>query len=163
MFPVEIVIAYLALGVVAGTAAGLLGIGGGLIIVPVLSWVFLQQGFSGAAVLHLAIGTSLSTIVLTSVSSVLAHQCHGAILWPVVMRLVPGILVGAFASGFIAEGLSKSVLGAFFGVFEVCVALQMWWQLKPAAHKVMPTLLGLVPIGGVLGWCLGCLVLVEEP
>ena len=85
----EYLIAYLLLGAFAGTIAGLFGVGGGLIIVPLLATIFTHQGISGDVIMHLAIGTSLATIILTSISSVLAHHRQGAVLWPAFRRLSP--------------------------------------------------------------------------
>ena len=73
---------YLALGAFAGVMAGMLGVGGGLIIVPVLAWIFGRQPISDALIMHLAIGTSLASIVITSISSIRAHHQRGAVLWP---------------------------------------------------------------------------------
>ena len=87
---------YLTLGLFAGVMAGLLGVGGGLIIVPALAWIFHHQQVDDAIVMHLAIGTSLATIVVTSISSVRAHHRRGAVLWPIFWRLTPGIVVGAW-------------------------------------------------------------------
>lgn len=87
---------YLTLGLFAGVMAGLLGVGGGLIIVPALAWIFHHQQVSDAITMHLAIGTSLATIVVTSISSVRAHHRRGAVLWPIFWRLTPGIVVGAW-------------------------------------------------------------------
>lgn len=87
---------YLTLGLFAGVMAGLLGVGGGLIIVPTLAWIFHHQQVDDAIVMHLAIGTSLATIVVTSISSVRAHHRRGAVLWPIFWRLTPGIVVGAW-------------------------------------------------------------------
>jgi len=87
---------YLGLGAFAGLSAGLLGVGGGVIIVPVLAMLFQAQGMDSELVLHLAIGTSLASIVLTSISSVWAHHLQGAVLWAAVRRLAPGIVIGAW-------------------------------------------------------------------
>ncbi|TPW11146.1 MAG: hypothetical protein FD130_2039, partial [Halothiobacillaceae bacterium] len=101
----------LALGAVAGILAGLLGVGGGTIIVPVLIWIF--HGYPEiptANVMHVALATSLATIVITSLSSITAHQKQGAIDWPVVWRLTPGIIVGALAGSVSASFLSSDSL-----------------------------------------------------
>ena len=101
---------YLALGAFAGVMAGLLGVGGGLIIVPVLAWIFHGQQINDAIVMHLAIGTSLATIVVTSISSVRAHHQRGAVLWPVVWQLTPGIVIGAWLGAAVADALPSAAL-----------------------------------------------------
>src|SRR5512145_2138311 len=105
---------YLLVGVVAGVLAGMLGVGGGLVIVPVLVYLFTLQGFDGSVIMHLAIGTSLATIVLTSLSSIRAHHQRGAVLWPVVGRLTPGIIAGAWLGAAVAHLLPTVALRTIF-------------------------------------------------
>ena len=142
---------YLIMGAFAGLAAGLLGVGGGLIIVPLLAMVFQQQGFAAPLIVHLAVGTSLLTMVLTSLSSVYAHHRRGAVLWPVFMRLVPGIITGAGLGAAVAGLMTTSTLRIVFGVFEFAVAVQMTLDIKPAAHRRLPTAPGMFASGGVIG------------
>jgi len=142
---------YLGLGAFAGLSAGLLGVGGGVIIVPVLAMLFQAQGMDSELVLHLAIGTSLASIVLTSISSVWAHHLQGAVLWAAVRRLAPGIVIGAWVGALLAHLLSTSTLRYLFGVFEVIVALQMALNIRPHAHRQLPGLWGLFAVGQVIG------------
>ena len=142
---------YLALGAVAGLLAGLLGVGGGLIIVPVLAAVFVQQGVSGDIIMHLALGTSLASIVFTSLSSIRAHQQHGAILWPVFRQLTPGILIGAAFGGWLAGIMSTAWLKPLFAVFELAVGLLMLASLKPQAHRNLPGPIQMSSAGGGIG------------
>ena len=142
---------YLALGVFAGVMAGLLGVGGGLIIVPTLAWIFHHQQVDDAIVMHLAIGTSLATIVVTSISSVRAHHRRGAVLWPIFWRLTPGIVVGAWLGAAIADALPSAVLSKVFAVFVLTVAAQMGFGAKPAPHRELPGTAGMLTAGGVIG------------
>ena len=87
---------YLGVGLIAGILAGLFGIGGGLVIVPMLVICFTWQGIHQEFIMHLALGTSMASIIFTSVSSFWAHHKRGAVQWLVVRRIVPGILVGTF-------------------------------------------------------------------
>ncbi|AOA57426.1 sulfite exporter TauE/SafE family protein [Acinetobacter larvae] len=119
-------IIYLAIGAIAGFAAGLFGVGGGLIIVPILYVVFTQQGYDPAVIMHLALGTSLATIMVTSISSVMAHQKRGAILWSVFKNLAPGLVVGAFLGAAIADKLPSAVLQLIIGLFACWVAYRMF-------------------------------------
>ena len=91
-----LIISFLVLGAFTGFAAGLLGIGGGMLMVPFITMLLSARGFSQEIVVHVAIATSLSTIMFTSLSSVRAHHQRGAVLWPVVKLLAPGILVGSW-------------------------------------------------------------------
>jgi hypothetical protein len=142
---------YLALGGFAGVMAGLLGVGGGLIIVPVLAWIFRGQAMADTLVMHLAIGTSLATIVVTSISSVRAHHQRGAVLWPVVRRLTPGIIVGAWLGAAVADALPSAVLSKIFALFVLAVAAQMAFGAKPAPHRNLPGATGMAITGGIIG------------
>lgn len=142
---------YLAIGLIAGFVAGLLGVGGGLILVPVLSWVYVHEGFPAAFNIHMALGTSLGTIVFTSVSSLRAHHGHGAVRWDVVRRITPGIVLGTLAGGLAAAWLPDLGLRLFFTLFLFYAATQMLLGLKPKAHRQLPGWTGMTAAGGVIG------------
>jgi uncharacterized protein len=148
---VEAWLAYLALGAVAGVMAGLLGVGGGLLIVPVLVWLFIRQGVEPAVITHLAIGTSLATIVPTAISSARTHHLHGAVRWDLVTRIAPGVMVGALAGATLAEFLSSDALRRVFGAFEIALAIYMFLNIRPAPHRPLPGAVGLASGGGVIG------------
>lgn len=139
------------MGGLAGMLAGLLGIGGGIIIVPVLALVFGHQGVDPAVIMHVAIGTSLATIVVTSLSSIRAHQRRGAIDWRVVRVITPGIIVGGMMGALIAKQLSGETLRIAFGVFMVLVAAQMALGNTAAPHRGLPRTPGMVGAGLVIG------------
>ncbi len=142
---------YLGLGAVAGILAGLLGVGGGLVIVPVLLWLFVQQGLATELTMHLAVGTSLATIVVTSLSSIYAHHRRGAILWGVWSRMGPGVLLGALLGALLARYIPSEGLRTFFALFELAVALQMGLNLRPASHWGVPGAVLAFLAGGVIG------------
>ncbi len=144
-------IIYLATGAFAGTLAGLLGVGGGLIIVPILALSFASQGIAGEVQMHLAVGTSLATIIFTSLSSVYAHQRRGAVSWPAFRAMTPGIILGAFLGAVIARWLPTFSLRTLFGLFELFVAIQMALSLKPAPHRSLPGRLGMSGAGVIIG------------
>jgi uncharacterized membrane protein YfcA len=146
-----LVIAYLLLGCFAGVVAGLLGVGGGLIIVPILAGLFHLQGFSPAHLMQLAVGTSLATIVFTSLSSSWAHQRRGAVNWPIVVQLSLGIAGGGWLGGVLAVWLGGLALAGLFGVFELLVAAQMVFGRKPAAHRGVPGALRNALAGAAIG------------
>jgi len=122
---VEWIVAFLALGVFAGFMAGLLGIGGGGIMVPMLTTIFLAMGLAPDYVVHLALGTSMASIVMTSISSMRAHHAKGGVLWPTVKAMAPGVILGTFAATFLAAHISGQHLAIFFAVFMGYVALNM--------------------------------------
>lgn len=145
------VVLYLCVGAVAGVLAGLLGIGGGLVIVPMLTFVFTSQGIAHEVILHVALGTSLASILFTSLSSMRSHHKHGAVVWPVVHRITPGILVGTFGGTWIASMLSTNFLKGFFGIFLYYVATQMLMGMKPKPSRDIPGTPGIFAAGSVIG------------
>ncbi|HMM38113.1 MAG TPA: sulfite exporter TauE/SafE family protein [Desulfovibrio sp.] len=144
-------IIYAALGLVAGVLAGLLGVGGGIVIVPMLSIAFELQGLPSHYIQHMALGTSLGTIMFTSISSFRAHHKHGAVNWSVVRRVTLGILVGTLAGSWLAAQLSTRFLKGFFAVFLFYVATQMLLNFKPKASRHLPGMAGMSGVGGVIG------------
>ena len=142
---------YILVGLCAGLLAGLLGVGGGLIIVPTLFFVFTWQHFPSIHIQHLALGTSLATIVITSFSSVRTHHAHGAVAWQAFQRITPGIVIGTFFGAWVAAQLSTSSLKIFFIIFTYYVATQMLLDIKPKPHRQLPGLTGLSLTGGAIG------------
>ena len=142
---------FAAVGGVAGVLAGLLGVGGGLVIVPALTFVFIPQHLPSEHIMHLALGTSLATIIFTSVSSVRAHHGRGAVRWVIVRRITLGILVGTFAGSWVAAQLSTGFLKGFFAIFLYYVAAQLLLDIKPKPSRQMPGLAGTTGMGGVIG------------
>lgn len=120
----------LSLGAVVGVVAGLFGVGGGLIIVPVLIWGLPHIGVSETHTAHIAVGTSLATIVVTSMAAIRAHHKRGAVLWRTVGQLTPGILLGAWLGGMLAGSLEGEVLQRVFGGFAILVGLHLGFGVK---------------------------------
>jgi hypothetical protein len=141
----------LASGALAGTVAGLLGIGGGVIIVPTIALVFEHQGQDPAVIMHVAIGTSLATIVMTSLSSIRAHQRRGAILWPVFRTITPGILLGGLLGAVVADLIPGETLKIVFALFILVVAAQMASGLATRPHRTLPPPAGMLAVGSVIG------------
>lgn len=142
---------YIALGAFAGVLAGLLGVGGGLIIVPMLTFIFTAQGLPEGQILHLALGTSLASIMFTSISSLRAHHLRGAVDWLVVRRISFGIVVGTFGGSWVAAQLSSRVLKISFVIFIFYVALQMLLNIKPKPHRQLPGGTAMFGVGGLIG------------
>ncbi len=145
------IVALVVLGLVSGFIAGLLGVGGGLVMVPVLVVLFAQQGFDPAWHMHLALGTSLAVIVLTSISSLRAHHAHGAVRWDTVRRIAPGIVLGTLFGAFTARHLSDFGLRLLFVAFLFYAATQMLLELRPHAQRDLPGWPGMTAAGTVIG------------
>lgn len=143
---------YLALGALAGTVAGLFGIGGGLIIVPVLMFSFGLQGINPDIIPHLAVGTSLATIVFTSISSIRSHNRHGAVRLDLFRPMAVGIVFGAVLGAWTASLLSGRALELVIGIFVVLVGLKMLFQVDPKPGRDLPGRVGLGLAGGGIGW-----------
>jgi len=141
------ILSLLLVGVTAGTLAGLLGVGGGIIIVPSLVWIFHTQ-LPASSLMHIAIGTSLATMAITSISSIIAHHQRGAVLWSIVWQLSPGIIVGAFVGAIIADALPTEILRKIFAIFILLASAQLG-LLPPAPHRQLPGSLSLA--GTVIG------------
>ena len=148
---VEIAV-YLLLGAVAGTLAGLLGVGGGLIIVPILAAVFIFLGMPSDIIMHLALGTSLASILATSVSSIYSHHRKQAVSWSRAARLTPGILLGAWCGGMFAGFLSSDILRPVFAIFELLVAAYMLSGFSASKHQIQPSFINFSVSGGIIGF-----------
>lgn len=143
---------YLAVGAGAGLLAGLFGVGGGLIIVPALVIAFTSQGVDQAIIMHLALGTSLATICATAISSVIAHHRRGAVDWPLLMKLLPGIALGAVAGAAIADYTSREILQFIFGIGALLIALWMLFGgVRESSAQRIPGAIGMGIAGAVIG------------
>lgn len=143
---------YVLLGACAGVLAGLFGVGGGIIIVPVLVFSFTLQGFEPSVLTHLAVGTSLATIVFTSINAIIEHHRRGAVQWPIFVWMTVGILIGAGIGAKTASLIQGPMLQKIIGVFALLVAVQMALDLKPKASRGIPGKPGLTLAGVVVGW-----------
>src|SRR5690554_3977566 len=123
--------------------AGLLGIGGGGIMVPVLTGLFVLQGVPHEHLAHLALGTSMAAIIPASTASLVSHWRHGGVRWEIVRYIAPGILVGTFLATFVAALLPTQELAVFFACFMVLMSLQMLANLKPKPTRSLPGPAGL--------------------
>jgi uncharacterized membrane protein YfcA len=142
---------YLAVGLAVGFFAGLLGIGGGAVLVPVLVLVFTAQGLPQEHVMHIALGTAMSTIMFTSISSMRAHHAHGAVDWPVARALAPGILAGSFCAALAAGLISTRPLALMFTALVFYAATQILFDLRPKRSRELPGRGGLFAAGAAIG------------
>jgi uncharacterized membrane protein YfcA len=141
----------MALGAVAGVLAGLLGIGGGIVIVPILVFSLQWQGIAPDVIMHLALGTSLATIVFTSISSMRAHHKRGGVNWSIFKGIAPGVLVGTFLGACVAAYIPGRELKMFFAVFLLYVSYSMFRNVKPKATRQLPGVIGLFGAGSGVG------------
>ncbi len=152
---IALAVALLALGSFTGFAAGLLGVGGGMLTVPFITMLLSVRDFPHELIVHVAIATSLGIILFTSVSSVRAHHRHGAVMWPVVKRLAPGILVGSWIGPWIGAQIPSAALALFFALFISFSATQMLADRKPKASRELPGTAGMLGVGLVTGMLSG--------
>jgi uncharacterized protein len=143
--------AYLAIGLAAGFFAGLLGIGGGAVLVPVLVFVFTAQGLPGDHIMHIALGTAMATIMFTSISSMRAHHAHGAVDWSIARAIAPGILAGSFCAALAAGLISKRPLAVLFTGLAFYAATQILFDLRPRQSRELPGRGGLLAAGAGIG------------
>lgn len=140
------------LGLCTGFLAGLLGIGGGMVMVPFITWMLGQRGVDPDLAVKMAIATSMATIIFTSISSVRAHHRKGAVRWDLVKGLAPGIVLGSLLGSLgIFAVVKGSSLAVFFGCFVGFSATQMFLDKKPAPSRQMPGLAGQLGAGGLIG------------
>lgn len=141
----------LLLGSLAGFLAGLLGIGGGMLLVPFMTLLFTARGFPAEHVVKMAIATSLATICFTSLSSLRAHHRHGAVRWDIARRLAPGILLGSYLGAWLATALDAAVLAALFALFVAFSATRMLRRRSAAPSRHLPRTRGMLVAGGAIG------------
>ena len=146
---------YPFIGIFAGLASGLLGIGGGLIVVPALAFVFTLASVPPFEIMHLAAGTSLAVMIVTAISGMIAHHRLKNILWPIFFRLLPSILIGVIVGAIFAGSLNTRWLEIIFGVFLLFISITMFSLAQPKLTRCLPrwpllSLMGFV-IGGNSG------------
>ncbi len=152
----QLVLELLLLGACTGFLAGLLGIGGGMLLVPFLTLIFSHRGVAPGLAVKMAIATSMATILFTSIASVRAHHARGAVRWDLVRRLVPGIVCGGLLSGAALFSLLKgAALAGLFALFVLFSATQMLVNRKPRPSRQMPGPLGATVAGGLMGLVAG--------
>lgn len=145
-----------ALGLGTGFLAGLLGIGGGMLMVPFITIIMGQRGVPADLAVKMAIATSMATIIFTSVSSVRAHHKRGAVRWDIVKRLSPGIVIGSLVGSLGVFALLKgTALAIFFALFVGFSATQMFLDKKPKPTRQMPGTGGQLAAGGAIGFISG--------
>ncbi len=151
-----LIVELIVLGLCTGFLAGLLGIGGGMLMVPFITIILSQRGVLPDLSVKMAIATSMATIMFTSISSVRAHHKRGAVRWDVVKRLAPGIILGGLISSLGVFALLKGTwLALFFALFVGFSATQMLLDKKPKPTRTMPGTAGTLAAGGGIGFLSG--------
>ena len=145
------ILLYLATGFVGGLLSGMFGVGGGIVVVPILAMLFASLHFPPEHLMQLAIGTSLATIIINSISSSRAHHRHGNVNWFIVRCMAPAGVLGAIFATWLASRLHSDVLQAIFAVFECAIALHLFWGKLPQPHGEFSWKPGLFAFGGVVG------------
>lgn len=140
MLELWVLLSYLGLGIFVGFFAGLLGIGGGAIMVPILTSLFIAQNFDPQLIVHMALGTSMASILFTSISSVRAHHKHQAVIWPIVKSMTLGIVLGTVLTTFIVSYIPTLYLTIIFSILLTLISLQMWLNIKPKPSRKIPNL-----------------------
>lgn len=151
MLEIEMILLLLLIGCFVGFMAGLLGVGGGGMLVPILTSIFLSRGVSVDNVVHLALGTSMATMIVTTFSSFRAHASRRSVIWKVVRGMTIGIIVGSFLATFIASYLSSFYLAIFFSLFMAYVSSQMYLNKKPKPSRELAGNTGLFLAGSTIG------------
>ena len=151
MFELYTIIEMLLLGLFVGFISGLFGIGGGGVIVPILTTIFLSQGFEQSHVVHMALGTSMAIMAITSISSVIAQNKKGAVVWSVFKMILPGVILGSFLATFIANYLSSFYLAIFFSIFMLLSSIHMFFGKPPKSVSTVFSFKTQVLSGSVIG------------
>lgn len=144
-------LSYPLLGIFGGFVAGLFGVGGGMTLVPFMYMIFLAQGMPAEHVIHLSLGTSMATILLTSISSMRAHHAHGAVNWTIVRAMAPALVIGTFGGSQLAGQVPTRPLTLVFVVIVFYAAAQMILDARPKPHRGLPETTGLLAAGGLIG------------
>ena len=144
-------ILFLLTGGLVGLLAGLLGVGGGLVIVPILLYLLPQLGVGVSEVTHIAIGTSLATIIVTSLASVKTHHLQGTVVWPLFRVMAPGVVVGSILGSVVIRYIPSELLKNIFGSFVILIAVQMIIKFRPATNNKEPRKPSLFFAGSLIG------------
>jgi len=142
---------YLMLGLFVGYLSGLLGVGGGLVMVPVLTFMFETQHFPPNTILHMALGTSMAAIFFTTIFTTYQHHKHQAVNWKVVRYMTPGVLLGTAVGGLLVGFVATRYLTFFFVFFVYAAGIQILVGFKPEATRELPSHKGLTFSGMVIG------------
>ena len=137
---IQMAVMLLVIGAFAGVLAGVLGVGGGIVLVPAFFYAFQTLGYDSEQLMQMCLATSLATIIVTSIRSVLSHNKKGAVDWDILRSWAPGIVIGAVAGMLAVSSLRSATLQGIFGVLALLIGLYMGfgrseWRLGQAMPK----------------------------
>jgi len=147
----SIILLYCALGSIVGIFAGLLGIGGGALVVPMLIYAFGWQHFPPEILVHMALGTSLASIMFTALSSSWAHHRLGTVDWKIFASVTPGVMIGTYSGSFLAARLRGDYLQVAFACFLLYLVVNIFMNRLPRSDRVLPGFAGMSAAGLVVG------------
>lgn len=142
---------YLVLGVGAGFLSGLLGAGGGLVVVPGLVFLFHWEHMNHAISMHLAVGTSLATMIPVAARSLLSHMKYEVPFFPIYKKMAPSLIVGVIAGGILADFMHSRILEIVFGLFVLFMAAALLHKNTSKKERHLPGMLGMLTAGGFVG------------
>jgi len=148
---------YFLIGAFAGSLSGMIGIGGGVVVVPLLASIFEHRDFPPSMVMHFATGTSLAIMVITTSASLRAHSKNGNAAWPIFRLILPGLVFGVVTGGVIADFLHSHVLRLIFGVLMLLISFRTFWVRKIEPTETVPTPWLMATVGFGLGIISGLL------
>jgi uncharacterized membrane protein YfcA len=148
---VEFILIYFLIGTAAGILSGLVGIGGGVLIVPMLAMTFQKLNYNPAVIMHLAAGTSLSSMAITCARSLYAHMQRHVPFWDIYKKLAGGVIVGTIVGVFLAHFLHSQILGILFGIFLFLIAIKLLLERKPNPKHTLPKQWGMSTAGFAIG------------
>lgn len=149
----------IAVGLAAGLMAGLIGIGGGMVVVPGLFYIFKFMNFPTDEVMHIAVGTAMGVMICTSIASTLSHQVKGDVQWPIFWRIMTGIIIGVIVGAKLDQHLNAHAIEIVFGLFVLAVSIKMFlnWKPKVQGTNKIPNLVLTNGVGLIIGFKSGLL------
>ncbi|MBS0349928.1 MAG: sulfite exporter TauE/SafE family protein [Proteobacteria bacterium] len=151
MHYIILIVGFIFLGAFAGIMAGLLGIGGGLVVVPGLAYLYYYTAVPHNHLMQMAEGTSLAIMIPTTIRSLLAHLQRKAEVWPIFSKLLPSVIVGAILGALLAHVVNSKVLQILFGFFVLYMAVRLWFDSRTEAQGKLPGPVGLNIFGTIVG------------
>lgn len=148
---------FILIGIFTGTLSGLLGVGGGIVVVPALVFTFAALDFPMSILMHLAAGTSLAVMIFTSIASLHSHIKHGVTIYPIFKKLIIGIIVGVISGAIVADFLHSGILRIIFAIFIILIALRILSGAEPKPHRQLPGKLLTNAVSFVIGFKSGLL------
>lgn len=152
-----LILIYLALGACAGVIFGTLGVGGGLLIVPGLAWIFRLEHFPPDIVMHMAVGTSLAVMIISTIRAIIAHRRYETEFWSIYRRMLMGVIIGVIGGGILGHFLHSRMIAILFGAFVLFMAIQMFFTRSIDPKRQLPGNVAMGVVGTLAGLLSGLL------